>query len=149
MPGKEPNKVHELGTSSRLISASALACQVVAILLPFTVARTLLTLLRTTPLAVILPLDQNMRMHKLLGYHFFLWSSLHTVCHLVNAARISDPSRYHTPPAAPIPTQAEYYAEETQVQITLLLCCTALGRFFTDLGWQNSASTSFRVVFKH
>ena len=106
----------------------------VVVLLPFTVARTLLTLLRTTPLAVVLPLDQNMRMHKLLGYHFFLWSCLHTVCHLVNAARISDPSRYHTPPAAPIPTEAEYYAQETQVHTTPSLCCIARGRVFMVLG---------------
>ena len=90
-----------------------------------------MTWLRKTPLQHIVPFDLHLRMHRQLAYHFFIWAWLHVVCHIVNAAHVTDPKRasswqaygetfeqpgpngMYTP--VPQPTQAQYYTEPTQV----------------------------------
>ena len=91
--------------------------QVTVILLPFTVARGFLTFLRTTPLAAILPLDEHLDFHCYLAYQFGFWSVLHTICHIINAARQADPSRWATVPGGfKGVSQADYYSYEVQAQ---------------------------------
>lgn len=43
-----------------------------------------LTWLRSTRIAVLLPLDQHIELHKLTGYTITFFGLLHTLAHLVN-----------------------------------------------------------------
>ena len=78
-------------------------------------ARSLQTFLRSSRLSRLLPMNKSLDVHKELGYHFLLWSLVHTLCHFVNIARFSDPSRHHDP-AVPVKTQRQMYGEEVQVR---------------------------------
>ncbi len=93
--------------------------QVVVIVFPFTVARSVLTYLRETPLRHILPLDDHLISHRQLAYHFFIWSCIHTFSHFVNGARSADPSRHNMrdPNAEPkLESQATFYSQEVSVR---------------------------------
>ena len=43
-----------------------------------------LTWLRSTRLAVLLPLDQHIELHKLVGFVIFIFSTIHVLAHLSN-----------------------------------------------------------------
>lgn len=57
------------------------------ILLP--VCRTLITILRNTPLNRVIPFDKNLTFHKAIGWSSLFFSCLHTVAHYVNFYRLS------------------------------------------------------------
>lgn len=46
-----------------------------------------LTWLRSTRIAVLLPLDQHIELHKLAGYAITFFGLLHTLAHLVNFSK--------------------------------------------------------------
>lgn len=76
----------------------------VLIAFPFTIARKLITALRPTVMAAVLPLDEHLKVHRHLACHFFFWGFVHSIAHFINGARIDDPSRYMSyccPPLAP------------------------------------------------
>ena len=93
--------------------------QVIVIVLPLTIARSLLTIFRTTPLRHILPLNEHLDVHRQLGYHFFVWGLVHSVCHFINAARNADPSRRHVQADPHAEPQPQYYRKELQVSTAL------------------------------
>ena len=80
-------------------------------------ARSFLTVLRASFLRKIFPINKQLDMHKELGYHLLFWSTVHTVAHLVNAARFSNPVR-HDGTTEPVKSQAEIYCEEVSVSFT-------------------------------
>lgn len=98
--------------------------QVVLLLFFFTISHSLLALLRQTPLRYIVPFDDALKFHRHLAYHFFLWSWMHSLSHLCNAARATDPRHaalwpafgrsFHKEALLRQPTQAAYYGMETQ-----------------------------------
>ena len=88
--------------------------QVIAAIFPFTMARSFLTFLRASRLSMILPINKQLDVHKELGYHLLLWSTIHTGAHLFNAARFSNPDR-HIDSELPVKAQKEIYCEEVQV----------------------------------
>jgi len=57
-----------------------------SVLILFLVLRNTITLLRKFGLATILPLDNNIYLHKLVGIMIFLQASLHSIMHLCNFA---------------------------------------------------------------
>lgn len=54
--------------------------------------RRALTWLRSTRVAVLLPLDQHIELHKLAGYTITFFGTLHTLAHLVNFSKSHMPS---------------------------------------------------------
>lgn len=102
--------------------------QVILVLFFFTVSRNLLTYLRTTPLQYVIPFDEALKMHRHLAYHFFFWAWLHTIAHLVNASRATDPAnaawwpRYGNsfrPPIPVQPTTSVFYQLPVEVRLWL------------------------------
>lgn len=55
----------------------------------FPVCRTLITMLRNTPLIRVIPFDKNLTFHKALGWSSLFFSLLHTFAHYVNFYRLS------------------------------------------------------------
>lgn len=111
--------------------------QIVLVIFFFTVSRGLLTFLRDTWLRYIIPFDSYIRMHRHLAYHFFFWSWLHTIAHIINGIRATDPKnsgrwlpfgKSFNPPLLVQVTAAEYFALETQVNrpasiVEICACC--------------------------
>ncbi|KAK3594669.1 hypothetical protein CHS0354_016334 [Potamilus streckersoni] len=52
--------------------------------------RKCLTYMRLTKVANVLPLDQNILFHKMCGFFIVFWTVIHTVCHIGNAALVSE-----------------------------------------------------------
>lgn len=117
------------GWSLPLAKGSAQAIQVILIMFPFTMARSFLTFLRILPLAKLVPVNKQLNVHKELGYHLLLWSTVHTVCHLINNVRTADPSRHHN--ALPlVRSQADIYSDQVQITGVLLFFFLIFGYFF-------------------
>ncbi|EXJ75733.1 NADPH oxidase [Cladophialophora psammophila CBS 110553] len=68
-------------------AALVLHFDVACILLP--VCRTLISLVRQTPLNGIIPFDKNITFHKLVGYSIVFFTWVHTIAHLHNVAQLS------------------------------------------------------------
>jgi NADPH oxidase 2 len=68
-------------------SAEVLQFNAALILLP--VCRTLISLLRETPLNGIIPFDKNLTFHKLVGYSMSVFTLLHVVGHWNNFGRLA------------------------------------------------------------
>ncbi|KAK9808631.1 hypothetical protein WJX72_000879 [[Myrmecia] bisecta] len=124
------------GWSYPIAKGSAGAIQVLMILIFFPIARSLLTLLRTTPLRHVVPVDDNLSMHRFIAYCLAFWSAMHTIAHLNNANNIGDSSRvalWHAIPGnanKPQPTLAQFYGQETQVTGVLLCAAMLMGYLF-------------------
>lgn len=58
-------------------------------LILFPVCRTLISLLRQTPLNGIIQFDKNITFHKLVAWSIFIFSWVHTIAHLNNVAQLS------------------------------------------------------------
>ncbi|MED6278895.1 hypothetical protein CHARACLAT_028697 [Characodon lateralis] len=56
--------------------------------------RRCLTWLRTTWVVRILPLDQNILLHQIVGYAILLFTLVHTAAHVINFARMSESSEF-------------------------------------------------------
>jgi len=69
--------------------ASALVIHVNTGIILLPVCRTMITILRTTPLARVIPFDKNLTFHKALGWSSLFFSLLHTAAHYVNFYRLS------------------------------------------------------------
>ncbi|KAL3884556.1 hypothetical protein ACJMK2_024689 [Sinanodonta woodiana] len=52
--------------------------------------RKCLTYMRLTIITNFLPLDQNILFHKMCGFFIVFWTVIHTVCHIGNAAIVSE-----------------------------------------------------------
>lgn len=108
---------HNLDLSPMLVTSSltlSMVMQVICVIFPFTMARSFLTVLRSSKLGKVLPMNKNVDLHKELGYHFLFWSIIHTACHFINIARFAEPSR-HRGLSVPVKSQREMYKEEVQV----------------------------------
>ncbi|KIW84286.1 hypothetical protein Z517_03536 [Fonsecaea pedrosoi CBS 271.37] len=68
-------------------AALVLHFDVACILLP--VCRTLISLVRQTPLNGIIPFDKNITFHKLVGFSIVFFTWVHTIAHLHNVAQLS------------------------------------------------------------
>ena len=53
----------------------------------FLMMRRGLTWLRSTRLAALLPLDQHIELHKLVGFVIFVFSTIHVLAHLSNFSK--------------------------------------------------------------
>lgn len=58
-------------------------------LILFPVCRTLISLLRQTPLNSIVPFDKNITFHKLIAYSIVFFSWVHTIAHINNVAQLA------------------------------------------------------------
>ncbi|KAJ1982836.1 hypothetical protein H4R33_004954 [Dimargaris cristalligena] len=77
-----------LGWSLIIARASALVLHVDIALVLFPVCRTFISLLRSTPLARVIPFDRNITFHKLCGYSILVFTLIHTFCHYANYAKL-------------------------------------------------------------
>ncbi|KAJ1651742.1 hypothetical protein IWQ61_007769 [Dispira simplex] len=80
----------QLGWSLVIARASALVIHVDVALILFPVCRTFVSLLRSTPLARVIPFDQNISFHKLCGYCILLFSIVHTIAHYINYVKLAN-----------------------------------------------------------
>lgn len=76
-----------------LSRASAEVLQLNAALILFPVCRTLISMLRETPLNGIVPFDKNLTFHKLVGYSMVCFTIVHVVGHWNNFGRLA--SKYN------------------------------------------------------
>lgn len=77
------------GVTYSIARASALVLHFDIAILIFPVCRTLISLLRQTPLNGIVQFDQNVSFHKLVAWSIVFFSWLHTVAHWNNFAQLS------------------------------------------------------------
>ncbi|NXI41542.1 NOX5 oxidase, partial [Galbula dea] len=68
-----------------------LNCALLAVLM----LRRCLTWLRATPLAKVLPLEQHVVFHQLVGYVVLLLGALHTAAHITNFSRLAQQDGHH------------------------------------------------------
>ena len=76
-----------------LSRASAEVLQFNVALILFPVCRTLISMLRETPLNGLIPFDKNLTFHKLIGYSMVVFTTLHVVGHWNNLGRLA--SKYN------------------------------------------------------
>ena len=57
------------------------------VLLLILMMRKVITLLRKTPLSHVLPLDDYIEIHKLIGYMVVLFASIHLIAHVCNFSK--------------------------------------------------------------
>ncbi|KAF1808475.1 hypothetical protein P152DRAFT_477263 [Eremomyces bilateralis CBS 781.70] len=69
--------------------AAALVLHVDIALILFPVCRTLISLMRQTPLNGIIQFDKNIAFHKLVAWSIFFFSWVHTIAHLNNVAQLA------------------------------------------------------------
>ncbi|KAL9005646.1 MAG: hypothetical protein Q9188_001602 [Gyalolechia gomerana] len=77
------------GTSYSIARASALVLHFDIAILIFPVCRTLISLLRQTPLNGIIQFDKNVAFHKLVAYSIVLFTWIHTIAHWNNFAQLA------------------------------------------------------------
>ena len=77
------------GFTYPIARASALVLHVDVALLLFPVCRTLISLLRQTPLNGIIQFDQNISFHKMTAWSIVFFSWLHTIAHWNNFAQLA------------------------------------------------------------
>ena len=77
------------GITFSIAKAAALALHVDISLLIFPVCRTLISLLRQTPLNGIIQFDKNITFHKLVAWSIVFWSWVHTIAHWNNYAQLA------------------------------------------------------------
>lgn len=68
-------------------AALILHIDVIFILIP--VCRNFISLLRRTPLNMVIPFDKNLLLHKATGWSIVVWSVVHILAHMVNFARLA------------------------------------------------------------
>ena len=77
------------GITFSIAKAAALVLHVDISLLIFPVCRTLISLLRQTPLNGIIQFDKNITFHKLVAWSIVFWSWVHTIAHWNNYAQLA------------------------------------------------------------
>ena len=77
------------GATYAVARAAALVLHFDVAILIFPVCRTLISLLRQTPLNDIIPFDKNIPFHKLVAYSIVFFSWLHTIAHWNNFAQLA------------------------------------------------------------
>ena len=81
------------GLTYPIARAAALVLHFDIALLILPVCRTLISLLRQTPLNGIIPFDKNITFHKLVAYSIVFFTWVHTVAHWVNFYRLATAQR--------------------------------------------------------
>ncbi|BFZ53255.1 hypothetical protein PYCC9005_000278 [Savitreella phatthalungensis] len=79
----------QLGLSFSIARACALALHINTAIILLPVCRNLITKFRATALIRALPLDDNLKLHKIVGWTILILSWIHSVAHFVNFARIA------------------------------------------------------------
>jgi len=77
------------GLTFAIARASALVLHFDVAMILFPVCRTLISIMRQTPLNGIVPFDKNITFHKLTGWSIVFFSWTHTIAHWNNFAQIS------------------------------------------------------------
>ncbi|KAG5209709.1 Superoxide-generating NADPH oxidase heavy chain subunit A [Trichophyton interdigitale] len=78
-----------LGSSYAVARAAALVLHFDVAVILFPVSRTLISLLRQTPLNGVIPFDKSIAFHQITAWSIVFFSLLHTIAHWVNFARIA------------------------------------------------------------
>ncbi|KAJ1967490.1 hypothetical protein H4R35_006696 [Dimargaris xerosporica] len=78
-----------LGWSLVFARASALVIHVDTAVVLFPVCRTLVSMLRSTPLSRVIPFDRNLGFHRLCGYSLVVFTIIHTASHYANYAKLA------------------------------------------------------------
>ncbi|KAF2099962.1 ferric reductase like transmembrane component [Rhizodiscina lignyota] len=77
------------GMGYPIARAAALTLHVDIALVLFPVCRTLVSLVRQTPLNGVIQFDKNITFHKLVAWAIFFWSWVHTIAHWNNYAQLA------------------------------------------------------------
>jgi NADPH oxidase 2 len=77
------------GITYPIARAAALVLHFDVALILFPVCRTLISLLRQTPLNTIVPFDKNLTFHKLVAYSIVFFTWVHTIAHWNNFAQLA------------------------------------------------------------
>lgn len=77
------------GLGYPIARSAALVLHFDVALVLFPVCRTLISLLRQTPLNGIIPFDKNITFHKLIAYSIVFFTWVHTIAHLHNVAQLA------------------------------------------------------------
>ncbi|KAL7414878.1 NADPH oxidase B [Mrakia frigida] len=77
------------GSTFTIARSAALVLHVDAIFILFPVCRNFISMLRRTPLNDVIPFDKNITFHKQVAWSIVLWSTVHTVAHMVNFAKLA------------------------------------------------------------
>ncbi|KIV95516.1 hypothetical protein PV10_03160 [Exophiala mesophila] len=79
----------DFGLTFATARSAALVLHFDVALILFPVCRTLISLLRQTPLNSIVPFDKNITFHKLIAYSIVFFSWVHTLAHINNVAQLA------------------------------------------------------------